>query len=100
MSFKGCPGLKLMQMTYILVYGKGSTNEEYIKDHDDNLTKLLEQVQALNLKLNKKKLKLRLSEVISPDLQPTITSMPIICQAFIFTYILWCKKSSFLTLVH
>ena len=47
----------------ILVCGKGSTKEEYIKDHDDNLTKLLERTRAVNLKLNKKKLKLRLSEV-------------------------------------
>lgn len=47
----------------ILVYGSGNTEEEYIQDHDTNLTKLLERARAVNLKLNKKKLKLRLSEV-------------------------------------
>lgn len=47
----------------ILVYGSGNTKEEYMQDHDNNLTKLLERARAVNLKLNRKKLKLRLSEV-------------------------------------
>ena len=59
---QGLPGVEGIEDD-ILVYGKGSTKEEYIKDHDDNLTKLLEQARAVNLKLNKKKLKLRLSVV-------------------------------------
>lgn len=47
----------------ILVYGCGATEAEYMQDHDNNLTKLLERARAVNLKLNRKKLKLRLSEV-------------------------------------
>ena len=46
----------------ILVYGSGNTQEEYTQDHDNNLTKLLEQARAVNLKLNCKKLKLCLGE--------------------------------------
>ena len=59
---QGLPGVEIIADD-ILVYGKGSIKEEYIKDHDHNLTKLLERARAVNLKLNKKKLKLRLSEV-------------------------------------
>ena len=59
---QGLPGVEVIADD-ILVYGKGSTKEEYIQDHDHNLTKLLEQARAVNLKLNKKKLKLHLSEV-------------------------------------
>ena len=59
---QGLPGVEVIADD-ILVYGKGSTKEEYIKDHDHNLTKLLERARAVNLKLNKKKLKLRLSGV-------------------------------------
>ena len=59
---QGLPGVEVIADD-ILVYGKGSTKEEYVKDHDNNLTKLLERARAVNLKLNKKKLKLRLSEV-------------------------------------
>ena len=56
---QGLPGVEVIADD-ILVYGKGSTKEEYIQDHDHNLTKLLERARAVNLKLNKKKLKLRL----------------------------------------
>jgi len=47
----------------ILVYGCGSSEEEYMKDHDANLRRLLQRAREQNLKLNKKKLKLRLKEV-------------------------------------
>lgn len=47
----------------ILVYGCGSTEEEYRKDHDANLQHLLQRARDVNLKLNKRKLRLRLSEV-------------------------------------
>ena len=47
----------------ILVYGCGSTEEEYRQDHDANLKCLLERARDTNLKLNKCKLRLRLSEV-------------------------------------
>ena len=48
----------------ILVYGCGDTEEEYIKDHDANLKALLKRARETNLKLDRKKLKLRLSEVV------------------------------------
>ena len=47
----------------ILVYGCGDTEEEYRRDHDTNLRHLLQRARERNLKLNKKKLKLCLSEV-------------------------------------
>ena len=47
----------------ILITGQGETEEEALKDHDRNLVALLERARAVNLKLNPKKLKLRLSEV-------------------------------------
>ena len=50
---QGLPGVKVIEDD-ILVYGKGSRKEEYIQDHDHNLTKLLERARAVNLKLNKK----------------------------------------------
>ena len=47
----------------ILVYGCGKTQEEAVKDHDANLIELLKRAQKVNLKLNKKKLKLKMTEV-------------------------------------
>ena len=47
----------------ILVYGCGKTQEEAVKDHDENLIELLKRAQNANLKLNKKKLKLKMTEV-------------------------------------
>ena len=47
----------------ILVYGCGTTEEEYRQDHDANLKRLLERARDTNLKLNKCKLRLYLSEV-------------------------------------
>ena len=47
----------------ILVYGCGESEEEYMKDHDENLRRLLQRAREQNLKFNKKKLKLRLREV-------------------------------------
>ena len=48
----------------ILVYGCGDTEDEYMKDHDASLKALLKRARETNLKLNRKKLKLRLSEVV------------------------------------
>lgn len=48
----------------ILVYGCGSTEEEYRQDHDANLKRLLQRARDMKLKLNKHKLRLRLSEVV------------------------------------
>ena len=47
----------------ILITGWGETEEEALKDHDHNLVALLKREREVNLKLNPKKLKLRLSEV-------------------------------------
>ena len=47
----------------MLVYGSGTTPAESTRDHDNNLRKLLDHTRENNLKLNKKKLKLHLSEV-------------------------------------
>lgn len=47
----------------ILVYGCGDTNEEAMVDHDNNLTALLQRARTVNLKLNKRKLRLKLPSV-------------------------------------
>ena len=47
----------------ILVYGCGESENEYMRDHDENLRKLLQRAREQNLKLNKKKLKLHPREV-------------------------------------
>ena len=47
----------------ILCYGCGDTMTEALKDHDDNLIRLLERSRQSNLKFNKGKLRLRLTEV-------------------------------------
>ena len=46
-----------------LVYGCGDTDEEAQKDHDRNLLQLLQRVRDINLKFNRRKLRLRLKEV-------------------------------------
>lgn len=56
-----------MSVDDILVYGKSNTAEQYIQYHDHNLTKLLEQARAVNLKLNKK-LKLSCSDIRYMDI--------------------------------
>ena len=47
----------------ILVIGSGITDSDTVKDHDRNLKALLQRARESNLKLNKKKLKLRLHQV-------------------------------------
>ena len=47
----------------ILVIGSGITDSDAVKDHDRNLKALLQRARESNLKLNKKKLKLRLPQV-------------------------------------
>ena len=46
-----------------LVYGCSKTQEEAVKDHNANIIELLKRAQKINLKLNKKKLKLKMTEV-------------------------------------
>ena len=59
---KGLPGVEVIADD-ILVYGCGASQAEYTQDHDNNLRKLLDRARETNLKLNRKKLKLRLTEV-------------------------------------
>lgn len=47
----------------ILLYGCGDTTEEALADHDINLAALLQRAREVNLKLNRKKLKLKLPSV-------------------------------------
>ena len=59
---EGLPGVEVIADD-ILVYGSGDTKEQADLDHDRNLIGLLERARLCNLKLNKQKLKLRLTEV-------------------------------------
>ena len=59
---EGLPGIYVIADD-ILITGQGESKEEALKDHDRNLLALLERAREVNLKLNPKKLKLRLSEV-------------------------------------
>ncbi|KAJ8386635.1 hypothetical protein AAFF_G00168670 [Aldrovandia affinis] len=47
----------------ILVYGSGEATEEAVKDHDNNISALLQRAREVNLKLNKRKLRLKLQSV-------------------------------------
>lgn len=56
---EGLPGVAVIADD-ILVYGCKS---DYVTDHDANLKRLLQRAREQNLKLNRKKLRLRLTEV-------------------------------------
>ena len=47
----------------ILIVGKGDTTEEAIADHNENMRNLMKRCQEKNLKLNKQKARVGLSEV-------------------------------------
>ena len=47
----------------ILIYGKGSSYEEAVKDHNEKLERLLTRARRVNLKLNKEKCKFLLEEL-------------------------------------
>ena len=47
----------------ILIVGKGDTTEEAISDHNENMRNLMRRCQEKNLKLNKQKARVGLSEV-------------------------------------
>lgn len=47
----------------ILVYGCGNTAKDAIADHDRNISALLQRAREVNLKLNRKKLRLKLPSV-------------------------------------
>ena len=59
---EGLPGVEVIADD-ILVYGCGDTQEEAVKDRDKKLIGLLKRAQKVNLKLNPKKLKLKMSAV-------------------------------------
>ena len=46
----------------LLVFGKGDDIESATKDHDENLKNTLQRAREKNFKLNKGKVKLRISE--------------------------------------
>ena len=47
----------------ILIIGRGETDEEARRDHDENLARLLQRAREQNLKLNKAKMRLHLTEI-------------------------------------
>ena len=47
----------------ILIFGTGQSQEQALKDHDQNLLKLLERLRLNNVKINLEKAKLKISEV-------------------------------------
>ena len=72
------PGVEVLQDD-MLVIGYGTTQQEAHRNHDENLTRLLNRTREVNLKLKSKKMKLRQKEVkfmghvISSDgLKPTV----------------------------
>ena len=83
------PGVKVIADD-ILVFGKGATDAEAFADHDRNLKLLMDRCQSKGLKLNSKKLQLRLSEVaymghlitsdglrVDPEKTKAIREMPV-----------------------
>ena len=46
----------------IIVMGFGETQEQPVKNHDENLIKLLERTRKANLRLNNRKMELKKSE--------------------------------------
>ena len=61
-AFAGLNGVEVI-LDDILCYGSGETMEDALKGHDSNLLNLLDRARSMNLKLNKKKLSLRLDHV-------------------------------------
>ena len=47
----------------IIVMGFGDTQEQALRNHDENMTKLLERARKVNLRLNSKKMNLKKHEV-------------------------------------
>ena len=67
----GLPGVEVIADD-ILVYGSGDTKEQAVLDHDFNLIGVLERAGKCNLKLNKQKMKLRMTKV--PHMGHLLTS--------------------------
>ena len=47
----------------ILIIGRGETDEEARRDHDENLDRLLQRARGKNLQLNKAQMRLHLTEI-------------------------------------
>ena len=73
----------------MVVYGEGETKEEAMADHDKNLKAFLQRCREQGVKLNKKKLKLRCTEIpymghlvtdkglkLDPDKIQAVSNMP------------------------
>lgn len=86
---EGLTGIEVIADDF-LVCGFGDTHDRADEDHDRNLMKLLEKARKENLKLNPKKLKLKMEEVpfighiltregvkIDPSKVEAITKMPV-----------------------
>ena len=61
-ALEGLEGIEIM-IDDILVCGFGATIQEATESHDRLLKQLLERCHKVNLKLNRKKAKLRLNEL-------------------------------------
>ena len=61
-KIEGLEGVQVIAYDF-LVYGQGDSCEEAVIDHDRNLRRFLDRAREVNLKLNKHKMKLRLTEV-------------------------------------
>ena len=59
---EGLDGVEVIADDF-LVYGRGATREQAIRDHDKHLEKFLQRCEQHNLVLNSDKLKFRLAEV-------------------------------------
>ena len=59
---EGLPGIHNIADD-ILIIGQGETEEDAVRDHDENMIRLLKRCREKNLKLNPEKFKLKLSEV-------------------------------------
>ena len=61
-ALAGLNGVEVIAVN-ILCYGSGETMDDALKDYDSNLLNLLDLALSMNLKLNKKKLSMRLHQV-------------------------------------
>ena len=61
-AIEGLPGVRTVADD-ILITGEGDTLQDAVKDHDKNLLALLARCREKGVKLNKEKVKLRMSEV-------------------------------------
>ena len=48
----------------ILIYGKGTSGAEAYRNHDEALLQLLKRARECNIKLNRNKMRLRMSELL------------------------------------